>query len=51
MRISCVFSSRYAMNEILLQKRHVLANQKDVILFHDNGRPHMTQSTQQEIKQ
>jgi hypothetical protein len=29
------------LNDVILQKRLVLANQKGVILLHDNGRPHM----------
>ena len=39
------------LNEVLLQKRPVLANQKGVILLHDNSRPHVAQLTQQKIEQ
>ena len=39
------------LNEVLFQKRPALANQKGVILFHDNGPPHVAQLTQQKIKQ
>ncbi len=35
------------LNEVLLQKRPVLANQKGVILLHDKGRPHVAKLTQQ----
>jgi hypothetical protein len=39
------------LNEALFQKRPVLANQKVVILLHDNGRPHVAKLTQQKIEQ
>ena len=39
------------LNEVLSQKRPALANQKAVILLHDNGRPHVAQLTQQKIEQ
>jgi hypothetical protein len=39
------------VNEILLRKRPALANQKDIILLHDNGRPHVAKLTQQKIEQ
>ncbi len=39
------------LNEVLFQKRPVLANQKGVILLHDNNRPHVAKLTQQKIKQ
>jgi hypothetical protein len=39
------------LNEVLLQKRPVLANQKGVILLHDNSRPHVANLTQQKIAQ
>jgi histone-lysine N-methyltransferase SETMAR len=39
------------LNEVLLQKRPVLANQKDVILLHDNSRPHVAKLTQRKIEQ
>ena len=51
MRISWVVSSRYTLNEILLQKPADLANRKGIILPNDNGRPHVAQLTQQNIKQ
>ena len=34
------------LNEVLSQKRPALANQKVVILLHDNSRPHVAQLTQ-----
>jgi len=39
------------LNEVLLQKRPVLANQKGVILLHDNSRPHVAKLTEQKIEQ
>ena len=39
------------LNEVLFQKRPVLANQKGVILLHDNGTPHVSKLTQQTIEQ
>ncbi len=39
------------LNEVLLQKRPTLANQKDVILLHDNSRSHVAKLTQQKIEQ
>jgi histone-lysine N-methyltransferase SETMAR len=39
------------LNEVLSQKRPALANQKAVILLHDNSRPHVAQLTQQKIEQ
>jgi len=39
------------LNEVLSQKRPTLANQKAVILLHDNSRPHVAQLTQQKIEQ
>jgi histone-lysine N-methyltransferase SETMAR len=39
------------LNEVLLQKRSTLANQKDVILLHDNSRSHVAKLTQQKIEQ
>ncbi|CAF3102594.1 unnamed protein product [Rotaria socialis] len=39
------------LNEVLCQKRPALANQKAVILLHDNSRPHVAQLTQQKIEQ
>ena len=52
-----IFQQRYAtsINNIiaivLSQKRPALANQKAVILLHDNSRPHVAQLTQQKIEQ
>ncbi len=39
------------LNKVLSQKRPALANQKAVILLHDNSRPHVAQLTQQKIEQ
>ncbi len=39
------------LNEVLLQKQPVLANQKGVILLHDHSRPHVAKLTQQKIEQ
>jgi histone-lysine N-methyltransferase SETMAR len=39
------------LNEVLFQKQPALANQKAVILPHDNSRPHVAQLTQQKIEQ
>lgn len=39
------------LNEVLFQKRPALANQKGVILLHDNGKPHVSKLTQQKIEQ
>ena len=38
------------LNEVLSQKRPALANQKAVILLHDNSRPHVAQLTQQKLE-
>ncbi len=37
------------LNEVLLQKPSVFANQKGVILLHDNSRPHVAKLIQQKI--
>jgi histone-lysine N-methyltransferase SETMAR len=39
------------LNEVLLLKRPALANQKGVILLHDNSRSHVAKLTQQKIEQ
>ena len=39
------------LNEVILRKRPVLAKEIGVILLHDNSRPHVTQFTQEKIKQ
>jgi len=39
------------LNEVLSQKRPALANQKAVILLHDDSQPHVAQLTQQKIEQ
>lgn len=39
------------LNEVLLQKRRNLINQKGVILLHDNGSPHTAKLTQQKVEQ
>ena len=38
------------LNEVLLRKRPTLANQQDIILLHDNSRPHVAKLTQQKIE-
>ncbi len=39
------------LNEVLLQKRPTVANQKDVILLHGNSRSHVAKLPQQKIEQ
>jgi histone-lysine N-methyltransferase SETMAR len=39
------------LNEVLIQKRPALANQKGLLLLHNNGRPHVAKLTQQKIEQ